>query len=119
MARRVGTGMGDDDEHAPEDQPAIAVCNVIAIAHLGLHAVDALARLQLEARRRGHRIALSNASPALVDLVDLPGSAAAPCLESADLSVEVERQPEEREEPLCVEEERDAAYPAVGDLHDL
>jgi STAS domain len=112
--------MGDDDAHAPEDQPAVAVCNVIAIAHLGLHAVDALARLQLEARRRGHRIALSNASPALVDLVDFAGlSSVLPCLESADLIVEVERQPEEREEPLRVKEERDAADPVAGDLDDL
>lgn len=114
--------MGDDaDEGGPdESQPGVAICNVIAIAHLGLHAIDALARLQLEARRRGHRIALSNASPELVDLLDFAGlSSVLPCLESADLVVEVKRQPEEREEPLGVEKEGDAADPVAGDLHGL
>jgi ABC-type transporter Mla MlaB component len=35
--------------------------------------VDALARLQLAARRRGCRVRLENASPALLELVDLMG----------------------------------------------
>ena len=35
--------------------------------------VDALARLQLAARRRGCRVRLRNASPALIDLVAFMG----------------------------------------------
>ena len=35
--------------------------------------VDALARLQLAARRRGCRVRLCNASPALLDLVAFMG----------------------------------------------
>jgi ABC-type transporter Mla MlaB component len=71
--------------------------------------VEALCRLQLAARRQGCTLALRHASSALLELVAfmgltevLPGSA-----------VESEGQPEEREERLGVEEERELRDPAV------
>jgi hypothetical protein len=61
--------------------------------------VDLLARLQLVARRHHAELRLSGASLALRELIALCG------LESVLPGV-LERQPEEREEPLGVEEER-------------
>jgi anti-anti-sigma regulatory factor len=60
--------------------------------------VDLLARLQLEARRRGVDVTLRVLSPALRELIALAG------LEDA-LRVEVERQPDEREKGVDLEEE--------------
>jgi anti-anti-sigma regulatory factor len=68
-------------------------------------AVDLLARLQLAARRHGGELRLSGASKALRELIAFCG------LESA-LGV-LERQPEQREEPLGVEEERQLDDPAL------
>jgi hypothetical protein len=62
-------------------------------------AIDLLARLQLAARRHGGELRLSGSSRALRELIAFCG------LESA-LPGELERQPEKREEPLGVEEER-------------
>lgn len=71
--------------------------------------VEALCRLQLAARRQGCSLALRHASSELLDLVAfmglaevLPGSA-----------VESGGQPEEREERLGIEEERELHDPAV------
>jgi anti-anti-sigma regulatory factor len=60
--------------------------------------IDLLARLQLEARRRGVDVKLRVLSPALRELIALAG------LEEA-LRVEVERQPDEREKGVDLEEE--------------
>jgi anti-anti-sigma regulatory factor len=65
-----------------------------------LHFVDALARLQLEAKRHGCRIALVETPEDVRDLVDLCGLTDA-------LGVEPRRQPEEREQRRSVEEERE------------
>ena len=62
-------------------------------------AVDLLARLQLAARRHGSELRLAGASQALRELIAFCG------LESA-LPGELERQSEQREEPLGVQEER-------------
>jgi hypothetical protein len=62
--------------------------------------IDALARLQLAARRVGHEVALRGASIELVDLLDLCGLGTV-------LRVEVCGQAEEREEGVRVEEERE------------
>ncbi len=70
--------------------------------------VDALARLQLAARRNGSEIRLQNASAQLLELVDFMG-----------LRGILERQPEEREDPLGIEEEREADDLAAGDLEHL
>jgi STAS domain len=94
------------------DDPGIDVCDVYGITQLGLQTIDALARLQLAARRQGRRLALGNASPELRELLELAGLCRVlPCAD-ADLSgVQPRRQVEEREEPRGVEEERDAADP--------
>ena len=65
-------------------------------------AVDLLARLQLAARRHGSEIRLSGASAALHDLVAFCGLAGV-----------LEGQPEQREEPLGVQEERHLDDPAA------
>ena len=79
-------------------------CDVAWVARADVHVVDALARLQLAAKRRGGRIVLQNASRDLAELVGLMGLADA-------LGLEPRRQPEEREERLGVEEERELGEP--------
>ena len=54
---------------APADE---ALCDVRGVEPDAV-TVDALARLQLAARRRGCRVRLRNASPALLDLVTFMG----------------------------------------------
>jgi anti-anti-sigma regulatory factor len=66
------------------------------------HTLDALARLQLTARRLGASIRLLDAGPALVELIQLAGLAGV--LDVADSGVEVNRQVEEREEVRVHEE---------------
>jgi hypothetical protein len=68
--------------------------------------VDALARLHLAARRAGRRLRLRQASEELVELITFCGLGEV-------LGVEPRRQPEEREERLGLEEERDLDDPAV------
>ena len=68
------------------------------MAELGI--VDALARLQLAARRSGYEVAVTDAPSDLLELIELAGL-------SDVLGVEPLRQPEEREERLGVEEERE------------
>jgi hypothetical protein len=68
--------------------------------------VDALARLQLSARRHGRRLRLRDASHDLQDLIDLVGLGEV-------LGIEPRRQPEEREQRVGVEEERELDNPAV------
>ena len=69
-------------------------------------AVDALARLQLAARRVGLELELCNASDDLCCLIRFTG------LEEV-LRVELQREPEEREERLDVEEEGELGDPAA------
>ena len=71
--------------------------------------VEALCRLQLAARRQGSTLALRHASTELLDLVAFMGLAEV----LRGSAVESERQPEEREERLGVEEERELRDPAV------
>ena len=68
--------------------------------------LDALARLQLAARRIGVSIELRNACPELRDLLNLVG------LAGELLGVEVEGQPEEREQ-VGIDEEVDRGDHAV------
>jgi gamma-glutamyl:cysteine ligase YbdK (ATP-grasp superfamily) len=68
------------------------------MAELGI--VDALARLQLAARRSGYEVAVMDAPSDLLELIDLAGL-------SDVLRVEPLRQTEQREERLGVEEERE------------
>ena len=66
------------------------------MAELGI--VDALARLQLAARRSGYEVAVTDAPRDLLELIELAGL-------SEVLGVEPLRQPEQREQGLGVEEE--------------
>ena len=67
-------------------------------------ALDALARLQLAARRAGLELEICNASDELCGLIRFTG------LEEA-LRVEPQRETEEREERFHVEEERELGDP--------
>jgi hypothetical protein len=80
-------------------------CDVGALPADGV-ALDALARLQLAARRAGLELELCNASPELCCLITFTG------LEEV-LCVEPGREAEEREERLGVEEERELGDPSV------
>jgi hypothetical protein len=77
----------------------LVACDVSALA-AELAAVDALARLALLARRLGCPLRVRRASPQLRDLVELCGL-------TERLGVERERQPEEREQALGVQERVD------------
>ena len=79
-------------------------CDVAWIAREDVHVVDALARLQLAAKRRGCSLVLRNASRELAELVWLMGLADV-------LAVEPRRQAEQREERPGVEEERELGEP--------
>ena len=68
------------------------------MADLGI--VDALARLQLEARRSGYEVAVTDAPEDLIELIELAGLCDV-------LRAEPLRQPEQREQRLGVEEERE------------
>jgi hypothetical protein len=78
------------------------ICDVSQITEPDERALEALARLQLTARRMGVSIRLHNAGSALVDLVALVGLS--DVLECAGSGVEVDRQVEEREQ-IGVDEE--------------
>ena len=68
--------------------------------------LDLLARLQLAAQRLGRRVLLRGVSDDLGRLIELAGLA-------GTLRIEPRRQPEQREQPLGAEEERQLADPSV------
>jgi ABC-type transporter Mla MlaB component len=84
----------------------VAVCDVGGLADPDAVAVDALARLQLTARRLGLQIRVRHAGGELQDLLALMGLCEVVPL-CAELPVETGRQTEEREERGGVEEEGD------------
>jgi hypothetical protein len=81
------------------------VCDVAALDADAV-AVDALARLQLAARRVGIEIRLQHATSELQELLAFVGLMDV-------LGVEARGQPEQREERVGVEEERQLDDPAV------
>jgi ABC-type transporter Mla MlaB component len=88
------------------------VCDVGAIVAPDAVTVDALARLQLTARRVGRRASVAHASAELRGLLTFMGlSDALPLSEQSGL--QAGRQTEEREQRGRVEEERDPADPAI------
>ena len=96
----------------------IILCDLARLADADMATVDALARLALRARRMGCAVSLRDPSTELLELVGLAGlGEVLPCAPGS--GVEVVGQSEEREEPLGVEEERDAGNPAVPQLEDL
>jgi anti-anti-sigma regulatory factor len=74
---------------------------------MDLAVVDTLARLALEERRRGRIVRLVGVPAELRELLVLTG------LDRVLLGVEPGREPEEREERVGVEEERDLGDPAA------
>jgi anti-anti-sigma regulatory factor len=78
----------------------IIVCDLRAVRDADLATVDALARLVLDARRAGFDLRLSGVAGGLAELFALAG------LERLLVGGEAGRQPEQREQPLGVEEER-------------
>lgn len=99
-----------DDVRALLDatRAGVVVCDVAGLGPPGLGTVDLLARLELTARRAGGRIRLRDPAPALLALLDLVGLR----FESVD-SVEMERESEQREPPLGVEEAVEPGDPSV------
>ncbi len=83
------------------------VCDVGALVDADAVAVDALASLQLTAVRLGCVLRLRSASPELQELLAFMG------LADVLLRLEVERQVEEREQRLGVEEERELGDPCT------
>lgn len=93
-------------EHDPVD------CDVGALGEPDAVSVEALARLQLTARRLGRRLRFRGACGELQDLVALVGlGEVLPCGPRSGL--EPRGQPEEREQSLGVQEEADARDRAV------
>ena len=97
--------------------PETLVYDVGDVAEPDADTIDAMARLQLSAIRLGVRFRFSRACEELRDLLTLTGlDAVLPCeappcdppSRSARSGVEPLGQPEQREEALGVEEERDA-----------
>jgi ABC-type transporter Mla MlaB component len=94
------------------------VCDVKALVHPDAAMVDALARLQLSARRFGRRLCFHDASRELRELLAMMGlSDAVPCSPASP------RQPrgqaEEREEGRGVQEEAEACDLAGRELQHL
>ena len=75
-------------------------------------AVEALARLQLAARRRGQRLELQGAPHRLRELVEFMGLTEA-------LGIKARWKFEQRKQRFRVEEERELEDPAGGQLHYL
>ena len=85
----------------PDGADDVIVCHVADLAAPDLAIVHVLARLQVVARRAGHRTVFCHAPQALVDLVDLVGLADVLDVRSV---VEMRREPEEREQPIGAKE---------------
>ena len=105
-------------EQARSVDAGSVVCDLSAVERPDVATVDALARLRVAARRLGCTLVLRNAGRELCELIDLVGLADILAIES-ELGLEPERQTEQREEALGVEEERDAADPIARDLEHL
>jgi ABC-type transporter Mla MlaB component len=89
----------------------VITCEVRDLTEPDVRALDALARLQLTARRLGRSIRLRHPRPELRDLLDLTGLyAAVPC--GPGLRLWTQRQTEDRKE-VRVDEEVDPADPSA------
>jgi ABC-type transporter Mla MlaB component len=90
----------------------VLVCDLGASVRADAATVDALARVQLTAKRRGRRVRLRHAPAELRTLLKFFGL-------DGVLRVEPVGKAEQREDRLRVEEERELADPPVRDLDDL
>lgn len=103
VTRDEVTGLSDEVRALLRTNRAgVVVCDVAGLGPPGLGSVELLARLQLAARRAGGGIRLRDPDPGLHALLDLVG-----------LRFEVERQSEQGEPALGVEEEVEPGEPAV------
>jgi ABC-type transporter Mla MlaB component len=94
-----------------EDTDVVVVCDVAGLVDPDAVTVDALARLQLAARRFGRRVQLHHACGELKALLGLMGLAdVLPC---RDLPLEPSGKAEQREPSSGVEEERDSGDPVT------
>ena len=95
------------------DHPTVILCDLAQLTEADMGTVDALARLALGARRLGCSISLRDPSSNLCELLAFAGLG--DVLPRAPASgVEVVGEPEQREEPLGIEEEGDPADPPVA-----
>lgn len=88
------------------------ICDVGGLVQVDVATVEALARLQLVARRCRRQFRVRNASAELVDLLALVGLCEVVPIE-VPLPLPAQGQPEEREELRGVEEEADSGDPTV------
>jgi hypothetical protein len=110
---------GDDVENTCDgtgfdaDEPALTrvVCHVDPVANPDVGTVDALARMQLAARRRGWELWVEGATERMRELLALTGLEDVVRCEGSDL--ETLGKPEGRKEARGVEEEGDAADATV------
>ncbi|MDQ5819987.1 MAG: STAS domain-containing protein [Actinomycetota bacterium] len=89
-----------------DGRPGTIVCDVRALVDADVATIDALARLQLTARRCGFVLHLRNAPPELHELLAFVGL-------DGVLPVEPGGQAEQGEERVGVEEERELGEPPV------
>jgi hypothetical protein len=118
----IGGPIGDGDVDALCERLAAViatsdaesiVCDVGGLP-ANVKTVEALARLQLTARRRGRRIRLQRASPELEGLLEFVGLAdVVPVRPRPKLLSRRGRHAEEREHPLGIEERVDRDDPPV------
>ena len=87
------------------------ICDVAAVTTADLATVDALARMQLAARRAGGELRFRDPSPALWALLQLTGLTG--LTGPGGLVVEMERHPEQREPARGVQETVESGDPAL------
>jgi len=95
-----------------DSDAAVALCDVGAIADPDVVTIEALAHLQLTARRNGRRLHLRRANCHLRELLVLTGLYDVLPLHDEQLSIEVRRQPEQREQLLSVQKRVEPDDPA-------
>ena len=90
----------------------VLVCDVAGLTHPDAGTIEALARIALTARRLGRQVRLRDPSRELRELLDLFGLTDVLPRDRA-LRREPRRQPEQREQPLGVEERVEMGDPPV------
>ncbi len=91
--------------------PGPLVCDVGGLQDPDAAALDVLAHLQLIAKRCGRALRIENASGELAALLAFAGLDGV--IRCSRIGVEARGEPEEREETIGIQEERDARDPPV------
>ena len=105
LCDRLGAVLECSDAH-------LVLCDVGSVVDPDAVTIDALARLQLTARRLGRRIQFHQACGELLDLLGFVGLSDVLGVDAA-LPLHLGGQAEEREQARGVQEEADAGDPAV------